>query len=222
MLLSLSSKKLFLVRNKELMAFPLVTLNQEIFKDNLIQDNWESGWGYYLIVLLCWDYLLSNEKSVLMRYSWTGEWALVKYLWGHQVLARWKSWKEARTDDLQCDVLIKKKKLCALHSSSLIPLTTHDPNSGWRIHQKPHPGVKTSTVSSLYWLCCYFVLYTFLNLPKFVLDQAYCDLNIIVKLNPRPCHRLSSLGFAWVKWYLPVTYTRPSAPGGSYQNVREK
>lgn len=133
MLLSLSSKKLFLVRNKELMAFPLVTLNQEIFKDNLIQDNWESGWGYYLIVLLCWDYLLSNEKSVLMRYSWTGEWALVKYLWGHQVLARWKSWKEARTDDLQCDVLIKKKSyvLCTHPVLSLWPHMTQIQGDGF-------------------------------------------------------------------------------------------
>ena len=63
------------------------------------------------------------------------------------------------------------KMWCALHSSSLIPLTTHDPNSGWQVHQKPHPGVKTSTVSSLYWLCCYFALYTFLLLLLLLLSH---------------------------------------------------
>ena len=164
MLLFLSSKKLFLVRNKELMAFPVVTLNQEIFKDNLIQDNWESGWGYYLTVLLCWDYLLSNEKSVLMRYSWTGEWVLVKYLWGHQVLARWKSWKEARTDDLKRDVLIKKKVMCfALiqsypfdHTWPKFRVTDSSEATPWC--QDLHCVIIVLAMLFVYWLCPVYLL----------------------------------------------------------------
>lgn len=143
----------FWLGTKNLWPFLFAIPNQEYLRIYQIQNNWESGWSYCLldqvILLLCWDYLLTNEKSVSMRYSCTGESVIIKYLWGYYVIARQKNQRDLRTDGFP------KQRCVALQTPNFIFVSAYNPKTWWLVHHKPRLAVKISSVPALCRLCCY-------------------------------------------------------------------